>query len=101
MSRTRSAVKQFRAQVAAEFAFLVEEFGFQTHREPLTDEFRVMVVNGTTRILVEGINWGGSVRVAFGSAGPLKAFEDFDLLDLVSIRCPDRTPAKPVNQLDH
>jgi hypothetical protein len=93
MSRTRQAVKEFRAAVVAEFAFLATEFGFveERVRRP-ANEFSVWFLNATTRIIVEGINWGGSARVAFGGAEPRERFEDFDLLDLVAIRCPDRMP---------
>jgi hypothetical protein len=95
MPRVHPAVKEFRTRAAADFAFLVEEFGFR--KEPVPqgkNQFSVRYVNATTRIIVEGINWGANARVAFGSAGPLERFEDFDLLDLVSIRCPDQQPSE-------
>ena len=94
MPRIHPAVKEFRTRAAADFGFLVDEFGFR--REPVPqgkNQFSVRYVNATTRIIVEGINWGGNARVAFGSAGPLEGFEDFDLLDLVSVRCPDQQPS--------
>jgi hypothetical protein len=95
MSRTREGVKEFRAAVVAEFAFLATEFGFvEERRRRPANEFSVRFLNPSTRIIVEGINWGGSARVAFGSPGPRELFEDFDLLDLISIRCPDRMPAE-------
>jgi hypothetical protein len=95
MSRAQQAVKDFRAAVAAEFAFLPTEFGFiEEEVQRPANEFSVCFLNPNTRIIVEGINWGGSARVAFGSAGPRERFEDFDLLDLISIRCPDRMPAE-------
>ena len=94
MLRAREAVEAFRAAVMAEFAFLATEFGFveERVRRP-ANEYSVCFLNPRTRIIVEGINWGGSARVAFGRPGPRASFEDFDLLDLISIRCPDRMPA--------
>jgi hypothetical protein len=104
MSRARQAIKEFRAAVVEEFAFLATEFGFveERVRRP-ANEFSVWFVNASTRIIVEGINWGGNARVALGGAGPRERFEDFDLLDLVSIRCPDRMPKEDASlpgQLD-
>ena len=93
MFRTRQALKEFRAAGAREFAFLATDFGFAEERvRRPANEFGVWFVNATTRVVVEGIHWGGSARVAIGSAGPRERFEDFDLLDLIAIRCPDRTP---------
>lgn len=102
MPRTHPAVKEFRAHVATEFAYLTHDFGFRRERVRLQNQFSASFVNDTTRVYVEGINWGGGARVAFGSAGPLEAFENFDLLDFASIRCPDRTTsatATPQSQL--
>jgi hypothetical protein len=93
MLRARQALKEFRAAVAREFAFLATDFGFAEERVRRPgNEFSVWFVNATTRVIVEGIHWGGSARVAFGSAGARERFENFDLLDLVSIRRPDRMP---------
>lgn len=87
----RSASKTFRDLVISEFAFMLTDFGFEEDRTASTrKEFIVWLVNPTTRIVVEGINWGGSVRVAFGTTGG--RFENFDLWDLASIRCPHLVP---------
>ena len=92
--RKRLALNQFRTEVDEAFGFLVHEFGFRIERVPRpSNEFSVRFVNDTTRILVEGIHWGGSARVAFGHAGPIDQFDNFDLLDFAAIRCPDRVPA--------
>ena len=105
MSRTHVAVKEFRARVDAEFAYLTTDFGFRRERVRLTNQFSVSYVNATTRIYVEGINWGGAARVAFGNSGSLDTFENFDLLDFASIRCPDKAesatlaPQTQVSQL--
>jgi hypothetical protein len=94
MPRIHPAVKQFRARAAEEFAFLLTEFDCREERVPRgKNEFSVRYVNATTRIIVEGINWGANARVALGSAEPPDRFEDFDLLDIVSVRCPDQAPS--------
>ena len=95
MPRIHAAVKEFRTRAAVDFGFLVDELGFR--KEPVPqgkNQFSVRYVNATTRIVVEGINWGANARVAFGSAGPLERFEDFDLLDLVAVRCPGQQPSE-------
>ena len=95
MPRIHPAVKEFRARAAADFRFLLTEFGFSEEPVPRgKNAFSVRYVNATTRIIVEGINWGANARVAFGSAGPPERFEDFDLLDFVSIRCPGQQPSE-------
>ena len=95
MARIHPAVREFRARAAAEFEFLLTEFGCREEPVPRgKNEFSVRYVNATTRIIVEGINWGANARVALGSAGPLERFEDFDLLDIVSVRCPDQAPGE-------
>jgi hypothetical protein len=87
-------VKEFRTRAAGDFGFLVDEFGFRQEPVPQgKNAFSVRYVNATTRVIVEGINWGANARVAFGSAGPPERFEDFDLLDLVSVLCPDQQPS--------
>jgi hypothetical protein len=95
MPRIHPAVKEFRARAAADFRFLVTEFGFREEKVPRgKNAFSVRYVNATTRVIVEGINWGANARVAFGSAGPPEHFEDFDLLDFVSVRCPGQQPSE-------
>src|SRR5687768_12541783 len=92
-----SALKQFRTDVDAAFGFLEHELDFRKERgQRPRNAFTVLFVNATTRILVEGINWGGSARVAFGSVGPLDQFENFDLLDFAAIRCPNQVPTETV-----
>jgi hypothetical protein len=56
MSRAQQAVKEFRAAVAAEFAFLPTEFGFveEAVQRP-ANEFSLCFVNPSTRIIVEGL----------------------------------------------
>jgi hypothetical protein len=104
--RNRSAIKMFRSDVAKEFAFLTSDFGFHEDPARLKNPFSVSYVNATTRILIEGINWGAAARVAFGSAGPLEKFENFDILDFAFIRCPDKAAAatamnRPSDQGSH
>jgi hypothetical protein len=102
--RSRSGSKEFRARVAVEFSFLIDDFAFHEERVRLKNQFSVSYVNATTRIIIEGINWGGRARVALGRAGAINEFDNFDLLDVASLRCPDTTPPDaihPVNQHSH
>lgn len=93
MPRVNPAAKAFRSHAAAEFEFLVRDFGYQQERLPRgSNEFSVRFLSTTTRVIVEGINWGMNARVGFGSAGPPEKFEDCDLLDFVAIRCPGEWP---------
>ncbi len=86
---SRPTPDEFRARVRSAFGFLVDTMGF--HVEPIpTSGFHnpvaVWFANDTTRIVVEGINWGMNARVAVGRAS--EAFENFDLADLVAVREP-------------
>ena len=80
---------EFRERVRSAFGFLVETAGF--HEEPVPSSgfhnpVAVWFANKTTRIVVEGINWGMNARVALGQAS--EAFENFDLEDLVAELAP-------------
>ena len=81
---------EFRARARQEFAFLAGEFGFR--EVPIAPGYQnpvaVWFENGTTRVVVEGINWAANARVALGRAGLPEAFENIDLGDLATVRCP-------------
>ena len=54
MFRARQVLKEFRAAVAREFAFLATDFGFAEERvRRPANEFSVWFVNATTRVIVE------------------------------------------------
>ncbi|MBK6454488.1 MAG: hypothetical protein IPF87_00160 [Gemmatimonadetes bacterium] len=80
----------FRERARAAFSFLIEAAG--CHEEPtpplgFQNPVAVWFANGTTRVVVEGVNWGKHVRVALGrTSGP---FENLDLGDLVAERAPE------------
>ena len=79
----------FKSTVRREFAFLVDEFNFTEAKAPKDgNEYAVWFVNQTTRIVVESINWGANARVALGSADA-DGFENYDLLDYVTVHSPD------------
>jgi hypothetical protein len=94
------SLEEFRDRVRQEFAFLRRDFAFEEEAVPVgppryENQFAVWYANTTTRIIVEGINWGLHARVALGRAGPPDQFENFDLGDLLSIRSPQSgNPAK-------
>ena len=90
--RSDRAVRAFKAAVAETLGFLVATYGYSPERRRWKNPFSASFVANGTRVYVEGINWGGSARVALGSDG--EAFEDFDLLDLVRLSCPQLMPAE-------
>jgi len=69
---------QFLVNVRKEFEFLVNDYGFQFC---CTGDYCVEYVNLTTKVRVEGINWGLNSRVAFGTLQP--KFENLDLFDVI------------------
>jgi hypothetical protein len=82
----RPNLDEFLREARQEFAFLVGEFGCQEEALPIRgNAYAVRFVNATTRVVVEGINWGLSTRVAIGTASA--KFENFDLGDLSALRC--------------
>jgi len=103
-------VEEFRDRARRELQFL-DELGFReepipTGENPFLNMCAVWFVGPTTRVVVEGINYGMNARVALGSAGSAAAFEDYDLGDLLVVR---RLPSPPglvagsnqVDQLRH
>lgn len=91
--RGTSGAEAFRERARAEFAFLTRECGFEeqplpTGAKPYLNRVTVWYASPTTRIVVEGINWGLNARVALGSAVPVRAFENYDLEDLLALRHP-------------
>jgi len=85
------AKEEFLNQTREAFAFLVRDFGFQEEPIPLAEnkylnQFAVWYATSTTRIVVEGINWGTNTRVALGQAGPVSKFENYDFGDLLAVR---------------
>jgi len=99
------ALEAFRNRARREFAFLQQEFGFREEpipfdRHPYLNEFAVWFVSPTTRVVVEGINWGMNCRVALGGSGSLPAFENYDLGDLLALRRPDLADSPPKEQME-
>jgi hypothetical protein len=86
--------EEFRDRARYEFQFLEREYGFHeepipTDQNPYLNQYAVWFASPTTRVVVEGINWGMNARVALGRAGSLTDFENYDLGDLLAIRQPD------------
>ena len=91
LSKADAAKEKFLDQARAAFAFLERDFGFQEEPIPLAEkpylnQFAVWYASSTTRIVVEGINWGTNTRVALGRAGSVSQFENYDFGDLLAIR---------------
>src|SRR5262245_2077899 len=78
---------EFRAQARQAFAFLAREFGFREEAIPagLHNPVAVWFVNETTRVVIEGINYGVNARVAIGRCGQPDEFENNDLHDLATV----------------
>src|SRR5215216_880577 len=79
----------FREHARRAFAFLPVEYGF--HEAPIptdrfTNPYAVWFASATTRICVEGLNYGMSARVSMGGAQPQQWFENYDLGDLLAVR---------------
>ncbi len=87
----RPTPDEFRAAAREAFGFLVADHGFREERVARGSHNPVAVwfVNDTTRVVVEGINYGRNARVAVGRAGPIRSFENNDLGDLASVRRSD------------
>ena len=91
LSKADAAKEKFLVQARAAFAFLERDFGFQEEpipldEKPFLNQFAVWYASPTTRIVVEGINWGTNTRVALGRAGSVSQFENYDFGDLLAVR---------------
>ncbi len=91
LSKKDAAKEEFLVQARDAFAFLVRDFGLEEEPIPLAEnqylnQFAVWYASSTTRIVVEGINWGDNTRVALGRAGSVKQFENYDFRDLLAVR---------------
>lgn len=98
------SVERFRDRARLEFEFLAE-YGFReepipTGEAPYLNLCAVWFAGNGTRVVVEGINYGMNARVAFGTAGPASAFENYDLGDLVAVRGLESPVVVGVSQLD-
>lgn len=90
-------IQQFRDVARREFQFLSWTFGFREMQLSDEDRFAVQFISQTTQVLVEGIEWGLRARVAIGRAG--EHFENYDVGDLVTVRCPSLRSECPDGQL--
>jgi len=81
--------------VRTQFRFLNSVYKFN---EVSSKEFEINYENSTTKIRVEGINWGLNSRVAIGSN--YGQFENFDLIDVIYGCSRIRVKVKPnISQL--
>ena len=81
------AIDKFKILIRKEFQFLCDDFEFKEEAFNTYSEYSISYANSTTRVIVEGVNWGANVRVALGSLS--YKFEDYDLGDLAIIDCQD------------
>jgi hypothetical protein len=95
---TTPKLEEFRLQARSDFGFLCRDFGFHEvplplDQDPYLNEYAVWFASPTTRVVVEGVNYGINARVAVGRSGKVATFENYDLGDLLAIRRPE--PAGP------
>jgi hypothetical protein len=86
------SIKRFRDAVRREFSFLIDDFGFTEERLPRDPEknaFKVAYANATTRVTVEGINWGENIQVMlFALSAPPDIPARVPLWAIIEVRAP-------------
>jgi hypothetical protein len=107
---TPPSLEEFRNRARQEFAFLQQEFGFSEEpipsvEQPYLNPYAVWFKSPSTRVVVEGLDYGMSARVALGKAGPPAAFANYDLGDLLGVRrggiAASRPPGGQLEQLTY
>ena len=63
------SLEDFKSHVRKRFTSLITEFGMREVDPMLRNDFSVALANDTTRIEVEGINWGFGLQVFVGARG--------------------------------
>ncbi len=95
----------FLAAARREFAFLISDFGFTEQALPNAahiNPFKVTFVSDSTRVTVEGINWGVNSHVMLHSLSPVPDVPSrVPLWAIVELRAPDEreSPAGQIAQL--
>jgi hypothetical protein len=84
--------RHFSALVEVEFKDFLSTHNLRRERRRWQNKYAVSFVNQAARLYVEGTHWGGSARVALGSSSA--DFENYDLLDVLQISCPDLRPTE-------
>lgn len=88
----------FRDAILREFEFLESAFNLKNvSSEYESAQFMVCYKSDTVQVIVEGINWGESARVAVGSCID---FQNFDLYDLVKAKTGEYPTIKSSVTLD-
>ena len=97
----------FLAAARREFAFLISDFGFTEQPLPNAsiNPFKVVYISDSTRVAIEGINWGVNTQVMLHSLAPAPdAPGRVPLWALVELRAPRderRSPNGQIAQLSH
>jgi hypothetical protein len=99
---TTPSLDAFLAAARREFAFLISDFGFAEQSLPNgrnTNPFKVAYVNHSTRVTVEGINWGVNTHVMLHSVSPASDVPPrVPLWAIVELRATDE-PESPAGQI--
>ena len=88
----KAEIEKFRDLCRREFRFLEDKYGFVERKAPnkeFINQFQVQYVNTTTFVTVEGVHWGQGINVRIGRVEPesWETYKDYDLEDLIKIRC--------------
>lgn len=85
-------VEEFRESCRVSFASVLARHGFNEEALPKTkniNEYQVRWANETTRIIVEGINWGLNIDVRLASVDDsVMEYKSYAFDDLLAIRNP-------------
>ena len=101
------SVKKFLTAARREFSFLVSDFGFVEEHlpiDPKKNPFKVAYTTDTTRVTVEGINWGTNVQVMLLAVTPTSNVPArVPFWAVVEVRAPHERdlPAGQLLQLTH
>ncbi|WDE10646.1 hypothetical protein [Thalassomonas haliotis] len=79
-----NSLEEFKKNAQDEFKFLITEYDFiEVPLDEHENGCAIKLTNSTTKVVIEGINWGSNTRVAFG--GLEEKFENHDLGFLIKI----------------
>ncbi len=92
----KESIERFRQESREAFLPVLEKYGFKEEALPkiqYINEYQVRWANDTTRIIVEGINWGMNIDVRLASLEEsIMEYETYAFDDLLALRNPGFVP---------